>query len=408
MKQLNVGVIGLGSRGSGLLKNVILSFEDVRVVALCDLLDFRVEEAKAAVLEKHGNEAKGFLNFKEMVASVPMDAVVISSAWEAHIPIARETLKAGIPTAMEVGGAYSVEDVFELVRLQEETGTPFMFLENCCYGKDELLATAMLRHGLFGDVVHASGMYGHDLRNEIAYGKENHHYRLRNYLARNCENYPTHELLPIAKALNINRGNRFVSLVSVASRAAGMEQYIKDNADKVDPALQGRRFMQGDIVDTIITCADGTTVRLCLDTTLPRSYDRAFTLRGTKGMYSQTVNGVFLDGDSESFEPVVNVRKVLDNAKEYEEKYLPDIWKAITPEMLEQGHGGMDVLEFEAFFDAVRNGKEMPIDIYDAACNMVVSCLTEQSIAQGGAPVAFPDFTCGAWLYREPKDVVEL
>ena len=47
----------------------------------------------------------------------------------------------------------------------------------------------------------------------------------------------------------------------------------------------------------------------------------------------------------------------------------------------------------------------MPIDVYDAACWMAITDLSERSIANGGTPVAFPDFTCGKWLVRPRKDV---
>jgi len=33
---------------------------------------------------------------------------------------------------------------------------------------------------------------------------------------------------------------------------------------------------------------------------------------------------------------------------------------------------------------------------------MSVTCLSEQSIALGSMPVAFPDFTNGKWIKREP------
>ena len=66
---------------------------------------------------------------------------------------------------------------------------------------------------------------------EIAGSWQNPHYRLRNDLNRNCENHPTHELGPIAKILNVNRGNRMVSLVSVAYHVAGMEDYTAQHAD---------------------------------------------------------------------------------------------------------------------------------------------------------------------------------
>ena len=43
-----------------------------------------------------------------------------------------------------------------------------------------------------------------------------------------------------------------------------------------------------------------------------------------------------------------------------------------------------------------------PIDVYDAAAWMSISCLSEQSVAMGGAPVAIPDFTNGKWMERAP------
>ena len=72
---------------------------------------------------------------------------------------------------------------------------------------------------------------------------------------------------------------------------------------------------------------------------------------------------------------------------------------------MKAGHGGMDWLEFEEFFTCLKENKPMPLDVYDAASLMIVSVLSEQSIAKGGAPVAFPDFTGGKWLVRKNRDV---
>ena len=67
----------------------------------------------------------------------------------------------------------------------------------------------------------------------------------------------------------------------------------------------------------------------------------------------------------------------------------------------------MDYFEFVAFFDALKNGTEMPIDVYDAASWMAITYLSEISIKNGGAPVEIPDFTNGKYKTRTPKDVVE-
>ena len=65
----------------------------------------------------------------------------------------------------------------------------------------------------------------------------------------------------------------------------------------------------------------------------------------------------------------------------------------------------MDYLVLRAFVESVKNGTGVPIDIYDAAAWMAVTCLSEESIALGGAPVAFPDFTGGEWIHRRPGPV---
>lgn len=290
--------------------------------------------------------------------------------------------------------------------MQERTGTPLMLMENCCFGKSELLATAMVRRGLLGDVVHCHGAYAHYLAEEIAGGEINRHYRLRNYLTRNCENYPTHELGPIAKILNINRGNRMVSLVSVASRSAGMEDYIAQNADKY-PELVGKKFRQGDVVNTLITCADGSTISLRLDTTLPRSYAREFTVHGTRGLYEQNTNTVYLAGEAETFDTPKFYRENFGNAARFEAEYLPRVWREMTEEKIRIGHGGMDAIELRAFIDCLLEDKPMPIDVYDAAAWMSVTALSEASVAAGGLPQAMPDFTSGMWTRRPSTDVIE-
>ncbi len=54
-------------------------------------------------------------------------------------------------------------------------------------------------------------------------------------------------------------------------------------------------------------------------------------------------------------------------------------------------HGGIDHLVFAAFVNAVKTGAHAPIDVYDAATYMCITALSEESVAKGGAPVAFPD-----------------
>lgn len=226
MGKLKIGVIGLGARGSSLLRDVMLEIDKVEVIYLCDLYEDRIEIGKKSVFEKYGKEPMGTTDYKDVINCPDVEAIVVTAAWEAHIPICIDAMNAGIPVATEVGGAYSLDQCWELVHTYERTKSKFMMLENCCYGKRELQILNMVEQGLFGEIVHVEGGYCHDLRSEIAFGEENRHYRLRNYLNRNCENYPTHELGPLARVLGINHGNRMVSLTSTASKAADRKSVV--------------------------------------------------------------------------------------------------------------------------------------------------------------------------------------
>jgi predicted dehydrogenase len=399
-------VIGLGQRGYFLVESVLLKNSDIDIVSVCDLYEDRVDTTLKKIRER-GGDARGFSDWREALNVSGLDAVFVFSDWATHTEISIYAMEKGIAVASEVGCEYSLDNCHTLVRTQEKTGTPYMFMENCCYNRDELLATSMARRGLFGTLIHCSGTYSHDLRKEIAYGHVNRHYRFDNYLNRNCENYPTHELGPIAKLLDINRGNRILTVSSFASKAAGLEEYIATRSDATDE-MRAAKFKQGDIVTTILTCAHGETIQIRLDTTLPRSYDREFTVRGTKGMYTQTLHAVFFDGEKEYWEPSDFARQYLCNAKNYEDEYLPSIWKNITPEQQKAGHGGMDWFTYKAFTDAIKNGTPMPIDVYDSAVWQAVSVLSEASIVAGGAPQTMPDFTGGKWIKRPRLDVVEM
>lgn len=271
-------------------------------------------------------------------------------------------------------------------------------LENCCYGQRELMITNMVRQGVFGTIVHCAGGYHHDLRELVSTGKECRSYRLNNYIYRNCENYPTHEAGPIAKLLHINNGNRMLTLNSVSSAAVGLHEYCLAHREPGDP-LRDTHFLQGDIVTTVIKCSGGQTITITLDTTLPRLYSRAFTVRGTKGMYFEDNDSIYIDGVHQEFE--WEPRKIWGNAGEYAEKYQHPLWQDFKKT---DDHGGMDTLVINAFLDSVKRGKRPPIDTYDTAVLMAITPLSEESILRGGAPVVFPDFTGGRWYRRNDID----
>ena len=398
MEKFRVGQIGLGGRGMGHLSGIFCERDDVVVTYVCDVYEDRCAAAVKMVEERRGNTPKSTTNYREVCESPDVDVVIVTSAWENHIPACVYAMECGKQVATEVGGAYSIDDCWKLVNTYEKTGIHCMMLENCCYDRNEMMVMKMVREGLFGKIVHCEGGYQHDLRGEVSHGAENRHYRLRNYQNRCCENYPTHELGPIAKILDVNRGNRMVKLTSMASGAWGLNAFAEAH-DDVDPALRSYRFKQGDVVKTMIQCAHGETICLTLDTTVPRYYSRNFTIRGTKGFFGETENMVYIDGKCVEFG-----HDNFNNVGEYRKEWEHPVWKHFEEEGVKGGHGGMDWLVFDAYFTALRDGMVPPIDTYDTAAWMAITPLSEISIANGSMPVDVPDFTRGMWTHRTDKN----
>lgn len=389
-RQVKLGVIGLGGRG------IFHAAQDsemsnVKIVAVCDLYEDRVATAQRKIQERANYTPLGYTDYHELLKNPEIEAVMITTSWTTHIKIACDALRAGKHAAVEVCGANSIGEIWEIVHLVEQTGLKCMFLENCNYDRLEMMTLNMVKKGLFGEVLHCRGAYSHDLRGEITHGLDNIHYRYNNYRHRNGELYPTHALGPIAKILKINRGNRFLTISSTATKSVGLALYAEASFAPDHPARANKEWTEGDVVTSVIKCAHGETIILNHDTTLPHPYSRNFYVQGTKGVVSEDKHGLFLEG--------ISPAETWENVDPYYEKYEHPLWKYFEQSGIKaQGHGGMDWMVDSAYFDCILNDTPSPIDVYDLAAWMAITVLSEESIAMGGAPVAFPDFTSGRWV----------
>lgn len=380
-------VIGLGARSVEQL-DALLAMEDVKIVAVCDIYEDRVTSTIKHCQEKVGYAPLGLSDYRDALKMEEVEGVFIFTDWCSHIRIAIDCLSAGKRPAMEVGGASSIDECWRLVRKSQETNIPVMLLENCCYDTNEYTILHLVRKGFFGELVHCEGGYQHYLCDEIGNGDVIRHYRQPHFHHRNAELYPTHEIGPIATYLNFNYGNRPLTLTSMASKARGLKDFY-DN-ERSDSKWRNLPIQQGDIVTTCIKCANGETVVIQHDCTVPRPYSRGGIVRGTKAMWMEDVKG-YCELGSHKF--------TLD--KELFEKEKPQLLIEYDAFGRRGGHGGMDYLVLRAFVESVQNNTYPPIDVYDAALWMSLTVLSEQSIALGSMPVAVPDFTDGEWIKRK-------
>ncbi|WUR13617.1 Gfo/Idh/MocA family oxidoreductase [[Empedobacter] haloabium] len=414
-RRLRIGMIGTGMRGQVLLRE-LLRRDDVEVAALCDIDPIMLGRA-LALADKLGKPRPRTFGddrdpqaYQRMLDSRALDGVIIATPWEWHAPMAIAAMRAKVAVGCEVVAGISLQDHWDVLDTQLATGTPYMLLENVCYRRDVLAVLRMVRAGVFGELVHLQGGYQHDLRavkfnsgdpakpygGGVEFGAKGFseaRWRTEHSVRRNGELYPSHGIGPCAMYTNINRGNRFTRINSFATKARGLHEYIVKEGGADHPNAKAR-FSLGDVVTTTLATANGETILLQHDTSLPRPYSLGFRVQGTKGLWMDVNHGIHVEGQSKPHQ--------WDAFQAWQDKYEHPLWRKYGAQAEGAGHGGMDFFVIHAFIEALKAEAPMPIDIYDAVTWSAITPLSEASIAQGYQTLDFPDFTRGAWQGRKP------
>jgi predicted dehydrogenase len=422
--KVRVGLIGVGLRGQEHVR-LMADRDDVEIIAMADPDKQMMADAQQ-IIAKAGKKApiefgNGSYDYKKLLDRKDIDAVIIATPWEWHIPQAIEAMEAGKIPGVEVCGALELKHCWDIVNTSERTHIPAMILENVCYRRDVMAVLNMVRKGMFGELLHLQGGYEHDLRgvkfndgitpynSGVEFGEKGFSeakWRTLHSQHRNGELYPTHGLGPIATMIDINRGNRLTALSSIATKSRGLHKYIVEHP-KGGPNHPNAKvdFKLGDIVTTQIQTANGETIVLTHDTNSPRPYNLGFRVQGTDGIWQDNHAGefnaglIYFEGKGKPH--------AWENSENYLKQYDHPLWKKFEKNAEGAGHGGMDWFVDNAFIECIKRNAEFPLDVYDLATLYAITPLSEKSIAEGGSLQTIPDFTNGKWKNRKPIFCVE-
>jgi len=394
-REPRLGFIGVGGRGTGLLGWFLA--QKAQVVAVCDVVPEKAQHA-GQLIEKAGQKApelytKGPHDYESLTKRNDIDLVVIATPWNWHTPMALSAMENGKHAAVEVPLAYTLEDLWKLVDTSEKTRRHCIMLEECCYGYTETLILNMVRKGVFGDLLYGEAAYLHDLREEMFSHKGEGLWRRAFHTLSDANLYPTHGLGPVANYMNINRGDRFDYMVSMGTPALGLAAYREAHTPKDDPKWK-EKYIKGDLNTSLIKTAAGLTITLKHDTSNPHPYSRINMIGGTKGVFEDYPPRIYIDGQAGG--------EQWGTIDQYKTEYESPLWaKEGAMASTSGGHGGMDFIMIYRLLQCMREGLPPDMDVYDGAAWSVPTPLSKTSVAQGSAPVKFPDFTRGLWNKRK-------
>jgi len=387
---IKVGYVGIGNQGSGHVRN-LLGIEGAQITAVCDIRSARTDWASKQITEA-GFDAPAVYgrdehDYVRMCENEDLDLVYNAAPWRYHTPICLSAMRNGKHAASEVNISQTLEESWELVETAEKTQRHCAVMENCCYDRTEMMIMNMVRAGLFGEVMHGECGYLHDLRG-LKFSKTAYQgmWRIQHSLNRNGNLYPTHGIGPMAWCMDIHRGDAFDTLVSMSTKSLGLPAYAK----KHHPEWADRTFALGDVNISLIKTKLGKTIICKHDTNLPRPYSRDFMVQGVKGVVRKYPDQrIHIEGRTKGHG--------WDKLEAYQAEFEHPVWKRLQEKAQGAGHGGMDYIEDYRLVQALRQGIAPDINVYDSAAWCAVTPLSEKSVALGGQPVSFPDFTRGAW-----------
>lgn len=409
--ELRVGIIGLGQRGGTLLPDT-LNTKLAKVTAVCDLRKERAESAFKTVKRVAGNEPAVFGgaedSWEELIKRDDIDVVIIATPWEWHVPMAVAAMKAGKHVFVEVSAAVTIDQCWELVDTSERTQKHCVMLENCCYGETELFVLNMARNGVFGELTHGEAAYIHNLRSMLYNLGTEGDWRREYHKKQNGNLYPTHGLGPVSQYMGVNRGDKFNFIVSVSSLEHGLTKW-RDEKNPNGGKHAAEKYIAGDMNTSIIKTELGRTIMVQHDIISPRPYSRINALSGTDATFFDYAPRLAVDDPKKyGLEAHEGGHSWLGEKdfKKMQERFTHPLIKRLKAQAAGAGHGGMDFVMLYRHLETIKNGQTPDSTVYDAASWSSVLELSSRSVAGGSMPVAFPDFTRGAWQKLKPLGVV--
>ncbi|GGC89570.1 glycosyl hydrolase family 109 protein 2 [Thalassobacillus devorans] len=360
MKQLKIGIAGLGISGTGTSRGTqiykeFIKFPEVAVTAVMD------PNPEALDLFTNQYDVDHAVKLYEELLMKDIDVVFISSPMQFHAPQAIQALKKNIHVLSEVTAAQSLKECQELLIAAKESEAQYMMAENYCFIRDNVAIKNMVKAGLFGEVYFAEGEYLHSVR-DLHYHEGQPTWRKEYQVGKRGMTYGTHCLGPLLDWFEepIDRVN------CVGTGIHTYKEYQTDDTTLLECKLKS-----------------GKLLKLRLDMVSKRPHNMAYySLQGTKGCYEGPkhkgdYHKVWLEDFCKDTEEWLDL-------SEFYERYLPEEMVHLPEEAKGSFHWGADYFMIKSFIHSIVKGIPVPVDIHKSLAMTIPGIISEQSIKDGG------------------------
>ncbi|MCQ6559764.1 Gfo/Idh/MocA family protein [Paenibacillus mendelii] len=152
MSKVRVGIIGCGGIANGKHMPSLSKVKEAEMVAFCDIVVERAEEAKA----KYGNsDAKVYSDYKELLKDSSIDVVHVCTPNDAHAVISIDAMEADKHVLCEKPMAKTAEDARRMLAVAQKTGKKLSIGYNNRFRPDSRVLKQVCESGELGEVYFA-------------------------------------------------------------------------------------------------------------------------------------------------------------------------------------------------------------------------------------------------------------
>lgn len=151
---LQIALIGGGGMGTQ-DTNTALAHEGIKLVAVCDLYDGRLQIAK----EDWGSDIFTTKDYREILNRPDVDAVIIGTPDHWHEQISIDAMKAGKHVYCEKPMVHSINEGHEVIKTQKQTGMVFQVGSQGMSSLGNEKARELLAQGAIGKINYAEGFW---------------------------------------------------------------------------------------------------------------------------------------------------------------------------------------------------------------------------------------------------------
>ena len=155
--RINVGLIGVGGRGSSLMRLVLDMAGrrgDVQIVAVCDVYEKRKQLAQEATKAEFAT-----LDYREVLSRSDVDAVIVATPDHWHAPIALAAMAAGKDVYLEKPMTHTIDEAKQVAAKVRESGRVLQVGSQTTSSDQWWKARKAIQDGMIGKLISSQGSY---------------------------------------------------------------------------------------------------------------------------------------------------------------------------------------------------------------------------------------------------------